>query len=253
MASLKQQPEFEQMESEVAQTETTTVKETSMNTNTTTQDAGVMASTAIAQAGANSAMAVAKAPTKLVQAFADKHAVFDIATVEGLGMAVPRIKGEQGSLFQGDADLGSAIRFEVVSISPRWVIGTGEQDAEAKDFFRISLDNHMISGESVMVEDYLNDLKAQGFDKAKKSEYLDLFGFVVWTEKKGDVEVDQRELVCVQCSPTSKGAWVAFATTRGLFESRGVAKPVDVVEIHAEKRTSGNNRFTNFSFSVPKA
>lgn len=252
--SLKSQPEFEQMETETATVVETVTQEKTMNTATAEKTASTVASTAIANASTSANMAEYKVPTKLVQAFSDKHAVFDIATVEGLGMAVPRVKGEQGSLFDGDKDLGGAIQFELISVSPRWVIGIGEQDdKESKDHFRVSYDNHTISGENTLVADYLEDLKAQGFSKAKKSEYLDLFGFVTWTEKSGEIPVDERALTCVQCSPTSKGAFTAFATTRGLFESRGIAKPVDVIEIHAEKRTSGNNKYTNFSFAVPKA
>lgn len=244
-------PDFEQMSE--AETATATKEETMTTANTTQQDAGAAATTAIATASASAAVAEYKAPTKLKLAFTDKQAVFDISTVEGLGMAIPRIKGEQGSLFQGDVDLGGFIQFEVVSISPRWVIGTGEDDAESKEKFRVSLDNRTISGETTLVEDYIESLKAEGFDKTKKTNYLDIFGFVSTSEKKGAVPDDQRELVCLQCSPTSMGAFTAFATTRGLLESKGVAKPIDVIEVRAEKRTSGNNRFTNFSFHAPKA
>lgn len=245
---LKNQPEFEQM----SEAETTTAtKEETMTTTNTTQDAGAAAT--IATAAASAAVAEYKAPTKMKLAFVDKQAVFDISTVEGLAMAVPRIKGELGSLFQNDVDLGDSLQFEVVSISPRWVVGSGENDKEAKDFFRVSFDNKTISGKGGSIDDYLESLKAQGFEKAKKSNYLDIFGFVVSSQKKGDVPADQRELSCLQCSPTSMGAFTAFATTRGLLESKGVAKPIEVIEVHAEKRTSGDNKFTNFSFSAPKA
>lgn len=247
MASLKSQPEFEQME-----TATTPEEKIMTTTANTTIDSGVAATTAIAKA-ATSAIAAQTTQPKLKLAFQDKHGVFDVATVEGLALAVPRCKGEQGSIFKGEEDLGSQIQFEIVSISPRWTIGTGENDAEAKDFFRCSYDGRLISGETISVDDYVESLRAQGFVKARKTEYLDVWGFVVWSEKHGEIPVDQRELACLQCSPTSKGAFVAFSTTRGLLESRGVAQPLDVVEVHAMKRTSGSNKFTNFEFVAPKA
>lgn len=259
---LKSQPEFVaagQFESDdesatVAETTTTTTKEQDMTTNTKQTDAGVAAATAIARAATTpNALAGYKAPTKLVLAFSDKNGVFDVSTVEGLALALPRVKAEQGSLFMGDADLGAEIQFEVVSISPRWVIGIGEETKEAKEFFRVSLDGVTVSGEGTSVEDYMNDLKAQGFDKVNKSPYLDIFGFVVWSEKKGHVEPEVRELSCLQCSKTSMGAFTAFATTRGLLESKGIAQPIDVIEVHAEKRTSGTNKYTNMSFHAPKA
>jgi len=247
---LKSQPEFEQMD----ETETTTAtKEQTMTTQTTT-DAGVAAATAIAKAATTStAVDVARPAAKFSVAFADKCGVFDTATVEGLSLAAPRCKGEQGSIFMGDVDLGAEIQFELISFNHRWVVGSGENDAEAKDFFRVSHDGVTIQGESTRIDDYLDSLKAQGFSKAKKSPYMDLWGFVTWSEKKGTVPVDERQLACVQASQTSMGAFTAFATTRGLLESKGLAKPIDVIGIRAMKRASGSNKYTNFEYFVPKA
>lgn len=257
MAGLKGQPEYEDMpqtETTIATaTATTTEDETMTTTKTETQtDAGATAALAIAQASAG-AVAVAGKGAKFTVAFADKNNVFDTATVEGLALAAPRIKGEQGSLFQGQFDHGSKMHFEMVSFNHRWAIGTGEDDAEAKEFFKVSYDGKTISGTGQDMGAYIESLKAQGFTKAKSSPYLDVWGFITWSENKGDIQVDDRELVCLQCSQTSLGAFTAFSTTRGLLESRGLAKPVDVIEVRAEKRSSGNNKFTNFSFHVPKA
>ena len=251
--SLKSQPEFEQMETETAATVETTTKEEAMNTNTAdnTASASVQATTAIA-AAASSALSTTTTPTKFKVAFADKNNVFDTATVEGLALAAPACKGEQGSVFVGEADLGSKIRFELISFNHRWTVGTGETDSESKEKFRVSIDGKTLSGSGDDLHAYLESLKAEGYSKAKISPYIDLWGFVVWSEKNGDVPVDARELCRVQCSQTSMGAFTAFATTRGLLESKGLAQPIDVIEIHAEKRVSGTNKFTNFSFHVPK-
>ena len=243
---LKNQPEFENETNDVAETIT---QEQEMTT--TTKDAGASAALAIAKAATGGAVAAHRPATKLVLAFSEKNAVFDVSTVESLAIALPRIKGEQGSLFQGDVDLGESIQFDIVSISPRWVIGTGEDDKEAKEYFRVSYDNETISGEGGSVAAYMESLKAQGFDKANKSPYLDIFGFVTWSDKKGAVDPESRELSCLQCSKTSMGAFTAFATTRGLLESQGIAKPLDLIEVHAEKRASGTNKYTNFSFKAP--
>lgn len=153
-------------------------------------------------------------------AFKDKCGVFDTATVEGLAMSAPRIKGEQGALFLGQEDLGDAIEFELVSFNHRWALGSGENDKEARDYFRVSYDNTTISGDGTLISDYMDDLKSKGFKRAKKSPYLDLWGFVVWSKNKGAIPVDERQLVCLQCSQTSMGAFTGFATTRGLLESR---------------------------------
>lgn len=248
MASIKHAPEFEKME-----TTTANAKETTMKTETATPAAeaaaATVAATAIAKASSTAVGAVA---AKFQVAFADKNNVFDTATVEGLSLAAPRLKGEQGSIFKGDKDIGTEMKFEMVSFNHRWAIGTGENDAEAKDFFKISYDNETISGSGESVQEYMESLKAQGFDKTKKSPYLDIFGFITWTEKGGAVAVEDREICILQCSQTSLGAFTAFATTQGLLQSRGVAKPFDVIGVRAMKRVSGSNKFTNFEFFTPK-
>ena len=234
---LKNQPEFEQMDND--------------NAFDTDAEAAAQASTAIAKAASTG---VSTNVRKFEPAFKDKNNVFDNATVEGLSMAAPRIKGEQGSMALGDQDLGEEIQFELVSFNHRWAIGTGENDKEAKDFFRVSLDNETISGEGTLVTDYLNTLRAKGFAKAKKSPYMDLWGFVTWSSKTGAIPVDERQLACLQCSQTSMGNWTSFCTSRGLLEQSGRVKPIDLIEVHAQKQSNKNgDKYTNFSFFVPKA
>lgn len=230
---IKTQPEFEAMETEPAAT------------------ASIEASTAIARASSGALSTEVRNVS--AAAFSDKEGVFDTDTVEGLSMDAPRIKGEQGSLFQGDVDLGESIHFELISFNRRWAIGTGENDKEAKDFFKVSYDNVHLSGETTLVDDYLESLRAQGFAKAKKSPYMDLWGFVTWSAKNGAIEPDDRQLACLQCSKTSMGAFTAFRATRGILEKKGLIKPIDVIEVRAEKRVNGTNRYTNFSFFAPKA
>ena len=232
---LRNQPEFEPMD----------------DTTDTTAEAAAQASTAIAKAASTG---VSTNVRKFEPAFKDKNNVFDNATVEGLSMAAPRIKGEQGSMALGDQDLGEAIQFELVSFNHRWAIGTGENDKEAKDYFRVSLDNETISGEGTLVTDYLNTLRAKGFAKAKKSPYMDRWGFVTWSSKTGAIPVDERQLACLQCSQTSMGNWTSFCTSRGLLEQSGRVKPIDLIEVHAQKQSNKNgDKYTNFSFFVPKA
>ena len=251
MTSIKSKsaPDFEPM----AGTETTTETTTQTTTQTTTEKETAMNTNSTAVAASTGSTAVGAVAGKFQVAFAEKNNVFDTATVEGLSLAAPRIKGEQGSCFMGDKDLGDEIKFELISFNHRWAIGSGEDDKEAKDFFRVSYDNVHISGEDTLVKDYVESLKAQGFTKAKVSPYMDLFGFVVWTKKDGDVAVEDRQICCLQCSQTSLGAFTAFCTTRGLLESRGVAKPLDVIGVRAMKRTSGTNKYTNFEFFAPKS
>lgn len=239
MASLKTQPEFE------SQTDTAT-KENTMHATTEHNQAAasVAATTAIAKAASTAVGSVGK----FAIAYAELNGVFDNATVEGLALATPRIKAEQGSLFKGEEDLGGAIRIEPISFNHRWTISTGETDTESKEFFRVTYDKQTTNkGENV--EDYIASLKAQGFDKAEMSPYMDIFGLIVWSEKKGEVEP---ELVCLQAAKVSTGKWSAFCATQGILVSRGLAEQASVVEVYAEKLTSGSNKYTAMNFRRPK-
>lgn len=226
---LKSQPEYEQ-------------EETNSNTAEKPAPASVparAASTAVGQA------------KKFSKAFSEFENMLDTMTVESLSLAAPRIKGEQGSMFLGDKDLGDTIHFELVSYNARWVIGSGENDKEAKDYFRVSYDNKTLTtGEDAAA--YLESLKAQGFKKAKKSPYLDVWGFVTWSAKNGPIDVESRQLACLQCSQTSLGAFMAFATTRGLLMKAGLVEELSTIEVKALKQVNGTNKYTNFGFAAPK-
>ena len=188
---------------------------------------------------------------KFSKAFSEFENMLDTMTVESLSLAAPRIKGEQGSMFLGDKDLGDTIHFELVSYNARWVIGSGENDKEAKDYFRVSYDNKTLTtGEDAVAS--LESLKAQGFKKAKKSPYLDVWGFVTWSAKNGPIDVESRQLACLQCSQTSLGAFMAFATTRGLLMKAGLVEELSVIEVKALKQVNGTNKYTNFGFAAPK-
>lgn len=231
---LKDQPEFEEMESASAD-----------------QKAGAEETTAVTQRVQG---AVGAAHKRFQEAYKDKEWFFNLPTVESLSLNTKRIKGEQGSLFMDNKDLGSEIQFEIVSYNVRWAIGTGEKnDKESKEYFRVSYDNRTISGKGMLVEDYLNDLRAQGFKNAKCTPYLDIWGFVTWSKVEGVTPEGGVELVMLQCSQTSKGAFVAFTTAQGLLESRGLVKLGDIIEVHAERQSKGDNKYTNFSFHTPKA
>jgi len=255
MAGLKSQPEFEAADDDATTTATTT-KEKTVTTPTVDKEAiaaGIAAAQAIAKAATNTAVGAPVQQPTFKAAFKDKENVLDIGTVEDLALAMPRIKGEQGSLFLGQEDLGDEIQFEIFSYNARWAIGSGTDDAESKDYFRVSYDDKTIAGEGTLIEDYLNDLRAQGFSKAKKAPYLDIFGFVTWSKGKGKTPIEEYEMVLLQCSQTSLGAFKTFANTRGVMESRGIVKPTDVVTVKAMKRVKGNYKYTNFEFSAPKS
>lgn len=246
--ALKNQPEFEQESTAQAEAPADAKSEVKAQA-----DADVAATTAIAKAATGTAVGAVR--PKLTVAFAGHKDVFDTATVSALSQATPRITAEQGSLRKSRTEkLGTAIRLEVVSWNLRWALGCGEDkmNDEMKQLFRVSYDNQTVDGETCTVAEYIESLKAQGYEKAKVSPYGDLFGYITWTDAKGDIPEDERELVLVQMSATSLGNFTAFCVSRGLLESKGVIKPSDMIEITAEDRTKGTNSFTNMSFKAVK-
>ena len=234
--ALKNQPEFEQAE------ETTNAK----------ASAGVEATKAIAKA-ATTAVSTA---TKMVLAHSGAKDVFETTTVAALSRATPRITAEQGALCKNrTGDLGKSIIVELVSWNHRFAIGCGEEKMtdEMKQLFRVSYDNKTIDGENdVTIVAYLEGLKAQGYDKAKSTPYADIFGFLVEANGK-EIPADERELVLVQASQTSLGNFTAFCVSRGILESRGAVQASPMIQITAEAKTNGTNKYTNMSFAALKA
>lgn len=213
--------------------------------------ADVGATVAIAKASATSVTAPNK---KLVVAFAGHKDVFETATVSALSQATPRITGEQGSLYKDrQTKLGLKARVEVVSWNHRWALGCGEDkmNDEMKAAFRVSYDNKTVDGEGCSVEDYIESLKAQGYEKAKVSPYGDLFGYIVSIDDK-EIPIDDRELVLFQLSATSLGNFTAFCVSRGLLQSRGMVPENDLIDVIAEARTKGSNAFTVMTFKAAK-
>lgn len=219
--------------------------------------ADVAATTAIAAASAG-AVAVAKPALKFKMGFADQKDAFPVEAVVGLSNSAPRIKGEQGACYIEQNSLGTKIRMSVESWNHRTLVSAGldPKDAgyeESKQYIRNSYDGGAtIFGEGQSVKEYLDYLKSIGYDKARSSQYIDVWGFVTWTEKKGDVPAEEQTLHLLQASQTSAGAFTAFCTTQGLLQSKGIGREFSEVEVHAEARAKGTLKYTNFSFHVPK-
>lgn len=260
--ALKDQPEHKDTvaAATAATAATTAAFETESDTNS--QAGADKVAAAKADTKVESTLAIAKAATtsvatpnkKLTVAFAGHKDVFDTTTVSALSQATPRITSEQGFLYQDrTTKKGSTIRLEVVSWNHRWALGCGEDkmNDEMKAAFRVSYDNKTVDGEDCSVEDYIANLKAQGYEKAKVSPYGDLFGFIVAVDGK-EIPVDDRELVLVQLSATSLGNFTGFCVTRGLLESRGSVEPSALVDITADARTKGSNAYTVMTFKAAK-
>ncbi len=180
----------------------------------------------------------------------------DRDAVENLSLAATRIKGEQGQFFIGEKTLGSKIKMDLVSWNRRLAIGTGEQvnNDETKAAFRVSYDGATISGEpDTTVKAYIDALKAEGYSKARAVPYGDLWGFVVWAERGGDIAQDEQELVCLQASQVSLGQWELFLATQSIFAARGAGNgDTTTFEATAEVKSKGTSKYTSFKFRPAK-
>lgn len=250
--SLKDHAAAPAQTSPIFETEDETMNETQAMNDTVTQ----AASTAIAQAAST---AVAAPRPKLQAAYAEFQDVFDADTVAGMALSVPTVKGEQGGAYVADKLLGARFRIEVISWNYRWMITSGLQSKdpgyeESKQFIANSYDGVTVHGKDMAIDEYLQMLRdAHGYDKASKSQYIDLFGLITWTEKEGDVAPEDRQLYRVQLSQTSAGNFTAFAATQGVMLSRGIVKDLSpVIEIEAMARSKGAMKYTNFQCKVAR-
>ena len=262
--SLKSQPEYlaaAAFETETTAettaettTETTTkTKDETMTTNTKQQDAGVVATTAIARAATTpNAVDAYKTPTKFRAAFSDKENNIPVADVEMWHQAAPAITAEQGVCKHSKkGKLGGEIEFLIESYNLRYMAVSGSNDKESKDYCRNSFDKLTLAGEDTLVVDYLNGLKAEGFDKAHLTTYVDVWGYVVGAEKPE--YADPEELVRLQLSSTSSANFGYFCGQRGRAESSGRVAKLETIMVMAEAQEGRNGSYTNFSFTAPKA
>lgn len=227
-----------------------------MNTAADVATSTAEATTAIANASAG-AVAAARPTMKFKMGFADQKDVFPVDAVVGLSQSAPRIKAEQGACYIEQTSLGSKIRMSVESWNSRQLVsaGLGPNDPgykESMEYLRNSYDGATIYGSEQTVKEYLEFLKSMGYDKAKSSTYIDIWGMVSWTEKGGDIAPESQTLHLLQASQTSAGAFQAFCTTQGLLRSKGIGVDLDEVEVHAEARSKGTLKYSNFSFFAPK-
>lgn len=254
--ALKQSSEFKpEFESATeGQAATATESNTQSNTEAEIADAGVQASTAIAVA-ATTAVGAAVTGNKVDHVKPAFHGLkdrFNTEQVDSLSLSVPRITFEQGEMLKAKDALGKEIVLVIESWNLRWVLGSGEDNKESKDFFRISYDGRHIYATQkdggTECKAYLDALKADGHDKANMSKYGDIWGFIAEVDGK-PIPEEQWEMVCVQASQTSLGNFEGFAVSRGLLAARGIGKVSDRVRIKATPRTNGDGKkYTNAQF-----
>ena len=243
MASLKNAPEFEQMEETI-----TKAADVVQETIAAAKELSKVGSTAIAAAQSSAAVAVAATKTSNA-AFLDKFNSIPVEEIEQWGIAAPAVTGEQGACKHSKlGSLGESITFALDSYNLRWMVTPGSMDKEAKEKLRFSYDKVHLSQSNVKVEDYLEELRQQGYTKASLEPYMDLWGYI---EKSSKGTPKSDELTRIQLSKTSMSNFGYFCAQRGRLEFTRKLPPIESVVITAQSLDGKSGSYTNFAFSAP--
>ena len=188
-------------------TETATVTETENVTETVTETVTAAETKDVAVKETAAAPAVASKPGSFWLTSPAIQQIVDEADTQ----TFDRIVGSSGNLklYSTNKSVGNWITFQVMaekrkrSISPNGPSG----DTEQKQYFAAAYDNQLSSRGNDIEED-LAIAKDAGYDKAKISEYLDLYVMVTGT---ADESVDLvGEIVTIQLASVAKSAWISF-------------------------------------------
>ncbi len=165
----------------------------------------------------------------------------------------PRIKAAAGSFKDGDDNkYGTHLTFEILSHNDLYVItpNNGNQDDdEAKRAVRYSYDNVTTeAGEDV--KDYIQQLKADGYDNACSKKYKEVVGMLMDCEKAGAVEDVIGQMVQLQLAPTSAAKFEGYIMSSSFHVARGTYTEDEaaVVKIKAKAASSNGNDYTLFTF-----
>ncbi len=184
-------------------------------------------------------------------AFSEIKDAIDLQTVAALSLSTVRLTAEQGQcVIDRTTEVGKTVVVEPVSWNHRWAVGTGSDDKEAEQYFRVSYDDETIHGTGEKISDYIDNLREIGYEKANKSAYIDLWAYLV---SKGGVEIpaDQRQIVLVQLSQTSAGNFSSFCLSRGLLEAQGRVPQCSQIELTAQSLANkSGKRYSNFTFKA---
>jgi hypothetical protein len=198
--------------------------------------------------------AVATAPTaggalmasalKRNTALDDLQNVIDGSMLETMGFgAFPRVTVDTGGFAMDKTKpLGRKIEVELMSWNFVTLITTGEKDnKEADKLIRSSYDGINVVGGGT-VEEYLKQLKVDGYDKASTKKYIELYANLLWTAELGEVAPDDQRMVQISLSPQSVNRWGPFLLDARIRSSKGVAVSPRMV-LGSERKTIGANTF----------
>lgn len=190
--------------------------------------------------------AVAKPAGKMVTLYSDIENDF----VAEFGV-LKKIKASNGNCIDSDDNiLGDTIDVQVVSWNRQFVVGPCANEAPS-ELVKYSYERDFFADGSGSLNDYVQELKSEGWVNAAIKEYYEIVCMLVDSAKKSDLV---GEMVQLQLSPTSVKSFdgfrlqTAFKIARGLLPEDAASE----VTVTAEVVSARGNSWTKFNFK-PKA
>ncbi len=213
----------------------------------------VAATTAIAKAQTSAIAATGK--NKFSAALTHLEYQLELEHVKALGVGtLPKMSADRAGFEIGEGkdklEYGEWVDFNIFSYNKRWLASTGEDGEDAKPFLRTSYDNETLEGEVMSLKDYVQYLKDEGHAKASARMYIDVWGFVVNSDKLGLVEEEDREMIQLQLSPVSVKQFTAYQLQAGIKASLSGKVTSDTVRATIDKKEFNGNKFAAMKFAA---
>lgn len=166
--------------------------------------------------------------------------------------------GLDGFTDDQDVPLGKIIKIQLMSWNERYTVTAGEDNAEANEKVRFSLDGKTIDGTGESVTEYLKVLReVDGYENASVKKYYALYGFLMQTsapDAKGypkvvDVDPVDRAIVSIQIPPRSVSLFTRYQITTGVKVSQGLIEPSDEIVLTQGKQAGKTKDYANIQFS----
>lgn len=160
--------------------------------------------------------------------------------------------GLDGFSDEAEVEMGKRIKIQLMSYNDRFICSPGKQDAESNDLVRYSLDGKTIDGTGELCADYIKKLvEVDGYEDASLKKYLNLYGFLVAVEEKGELkEIDpaDREIVSIQVPPRSYSKFTRFQIEDGVKVSQGILQETDTVVLSQAKVKGKTTTYAEITF-----
>lgn len=166
--------------------------------------------------------------------------------------------GLDGFTDDQDVPLGKIIKIQLMSWNERYTVTAGEDNAEANEKVRFSLDGKTIDGTGESVTEYLKVLReVDGYENASVKKYYALYGFLMQTsapDARGypnvvDVDPVDRAIVSIQIPPRSVSLFTRYQITTGVKISQGIIEASDELVLTQGKQAGKTKDYANIQFS----